>query len=102
MLFAGKPQAEVQQNINGLMKAIFIFALIAVLIAGVVAFFISGQIAKLIINVSKTVHSVAEGDLTCEVEDAGLRIKNPRNLALITGFRGFLYIYSIILPAFFV
>ena len=69
MLFAGKPQAEVQQNINGLMKAIFVFALIAVLIAGVVAFFISGQIAKLIINVSKTVHSVADGDLTCKVED---------------------------------
>lgn len=69
MLFAGKPQAEVQESINGLMTAIFVFALIAVVIAGIIAFFISGQIAKLIINVSKTVHSVADGDLTCEVED---------------------------------
>ncbi|MDE7267913.1 MAG: methyl-accepting chemotaxis protein [Lachnospiraceae bacterium] len=69
MLFAGKPQAEVQANINSLMTTIMVFALVAVVIAGIIAFFISGNIAKLIINVSRTVHSVADGDLTCEVED---------------------------------
>jgi len=69
MLFAGKPQADVQKNLNSLAATIMVFALIAVVIAGIVAFIISGQIAGLIINVSQTVHSVAEGDLTREVND---------------------------------
>lgn len=69
MLFAGKPQADVQQSLNSLATTIAVVALIAVIIAGVVAFIIAGRIAGLIVNVSRTVHSVADGDLTCEVND---------------------------------
>lgn len=69
MLFAGKPQAEVKQSINSLITAIMIFAFIALAIAAVVAFFISNTITTMIINVGKTVHYVAEGDLTYEVQD---------------------------------
>lgn len=69
MLFAGKPKADVQASVNALRSVIMIFAVIAIIVAGIIAFIISGQIAKLIVNVSTMVHSVAEGDLTCKVED---------------------------------
>lgn len=69
MLFAGKPQAEVKQNINALIGTIVGFSVAAMIIVAIIAYIVSGRIAALIINVSRTVHYVAEGDLTCEVQD---------------------------------
>lgn len=69
MLFAGKPQADVRSTLNSLAMTIIIFALAAVVIAGIAAFVLASKIANMIINVSQTMHSVADGDLTCEVAD---------------------------------
>lgn len=67
MLFAGKPQAGVQESLNRLVLAIVLFALGAVAAAGAVAFFIASRIAKMIVGASLTVQQVAGGDLTCSV-----------------------------------
>ena len=69
MLFSGKPQAEVTQNINALVGTIVGFSVVAMIVVAVIAYIVSGRIAGLIINVSRTVHSVAAGDLTCKVAD---------------------------------
>lgn len=69
MLFAGKPQAQVQASINGLIATIIGFSVVAMIIVAIIAYLISARIASIIINISKTVHFVAEGDLTCEVKD---------------------------------
>lgn len=69
MLFSGKPQADVTQSINALVRTIVGFSVFAMIIVAIIAYVVSSRIAGLIINVSKTVHYVAEGDLTCKVED---------------------------------
>lgn len=69
MLFAGKPQAEVKQTLNSLSGTMMVFSAIAMILVAIVAYIVSGRIAKTIIKVSETVHFVADGDLTCEVSD---------------------------------
>lgn len=69
MLFAGKPQAGVQESLNKLMASILAFAVGAVILTGIAAFFIASLIARMIVRASETVHMVAEGDLTCEAAE---------------------------------
>ena len=69
MLFAGKPQADVTASINRLVGTIIAFSVVAMIVVAIIAYLVAGRIAGLIINVSRTVHFVAEGDLTCQVSD---------------------------------
>lgn len=69
MLFAGKPQQDVKENLNGLISAIMMFSALGMVLMTIIAYFIAAPIAKSIINVSKVVGLVADGDLTCEVSE---------------------------------
>ena len=68
MLFSGKPQAGVQQNINSMVGTIMAFSVVAVIIVSIVSYLVSNKIAKSIIGVSHIISQVADGDLTCEVQ----------------------------------
>lgn len=69
MLFAGKPQADVQASLDSLMRSIMIFSVVCMVLMGVIAFFMASRIAKSIITVSQTIALVADGDLTCQVSE---------------------------------
>lgn len=64
MVFAGKPQADVQRNLKSLMFAILAFGIGLLVVATVTAYIIASRIARAILKVSDTVNQVAEGDLT--------------------------------------
>ena len=69
MLFAGKPQAGVQQSLNALVGTIMAFSIVAMIVVSIVSYLVSNKIAKSIISVSHIVSLVADGDLTCEVQE---------------------------------
>lgn len=64
MVFAGKPQQDVQENLNQIIYTILISGLCLLLVVAVIAYIVAWRIAQTIVGVSKTVHQVAEGDLT--------------------------------------
>ena len=68
MLFAGKPQADVVSIINQLIAAIVVMSVIIMILVTIVAYIIVSRMAKSIVNVSRTISFVADGDLTCEVK----------------------------------
>lgn len=69
MLFAGKPQADVREVLTQLLLAILGISVFIIILVTVVAYIIVNRMAKLIVNVSKTISYVADGDLTGEVQD---------------------------------
>lgn len=64
MVFAGKPQADVQENLNKLLLSILALAVGFMVISALVVYLVAGRIAKTILTVSETVNAVAAGDLT--------------------------------------
>lgn len=64
MVFAGKPQVEVQENLNKLQLATILMGLGFLVVASLIVYFIVGRVCKTIISVSETVNQVADGDLT--------------------------------------
>lgn len=64
MLFAGKPQAEVESTFVQLLLAILGIGVAFMLVASVLAFIVASRIAKSILVVGETVNQVANGDLT--------------------------------------
>ena len=64
MVFAGKPQADVQETLNKLMLSILGMAIGILLVSTIVVYLVAGRIARTILRVSETVTQVAEGDLT--------------------------------------
>lgn len=64
MVFAGKPQSEVQETLNKLLLSILGMGIGILLISTVIVYLVAGRIARTILRVSETVNQVADGDLT--------------------------------------
>lgn len=68
MLFAGKPKADIAKLERTMCLIISGIALLNILVAVIVLFFIVNKMIKPIIKSSETIEKIAEGDLTCAVE----------------------------------
>lgn len=64
MLFAGKPQTVVQENLNSMTLYVFVICIILLAVFGIIGFLTAGNMAKQIQAVSKSIKSISEGDLS--------------------------------------
>lgn len=82
MVFAGKPQADVQSVVNQLQTAIVLMGVAFLLVAGAIVYIIVSRVCKTILSVSDTVNQVANGDLT----GSTVPIKGHDEVAKMDGF----------------
>lgn len=64
MLFAGKPQTVVAKNLNSMSLYVLIICIALLAVFGIIGFLAAGNMAKQIQAVSKSIKSIAEGDLS--------------------------------------
>lgn len=76
MVFAGQPSQEIDAVINSRMRGIFILAIIFIIVAAVVVFFVVSRIGSVITKTSDMLLYVSEGNLTLQVDSKMLARKD--------------------------
>ncbi|MDY3909084.1 MAG: methyl-accepting chemotaxis protein [Eubacterium sp.] len=76
MVFAGQPSQEIDAVINSHMRGIFILAIIFIIVAAVVVFFVVSRIGSVITKTSDMLLYVSEGNLTLQVDSKMLARKD--------------------------
>lgn len=76
MVFAGQPSQEIDAVINSRMGAIFILAIIFIVVAAVVVFFVVSRIGSVITKTSDMLLHVSEGNLALQIDSKMLARKD--------------------------